>query len=148
MRTTIKSFVLAALLVSPCFADDDPTQAYIERQSFVETVPLSDVAALLDQPKALEPFLDWEWPEEVIKHPAVTRNDDQLTVRFAKYHPLILKDIVIESTDEAEGDAQRYEYLASTAQFHIFAVYFQHDQPGFLLVKQTGEKTYYVNTHE
>ena len=148
LRSVCKSLALSALIISyPCAAEDyDYSQGYIFAQPQIQSVPLSEVSALLDEPVDFESYLDGEWTEAT--HRAIERTDDQLLVRFAQKEPLTLKDFTLEATAEVEGDSQRFVYLKSTADYHIIGVLFEHDQPGFLAVQQQGEGRYFINTHE
>lgn len=146
----IKGLILAAALI----ANVSWAQSYsyqqgaIFEQSFVTRIDLATAGELLKDAERLTPYLDWEWDDETIATKEVKRVKDRLVIALANQQTLSLKDFSVDSSAEAEGDFQEFQYLQSTADFHIIGVLFGHDQPAFLLVSKAGDKVYFVDTHQ
>jgi len=128
----------------------DINQGYIFDQKYVQRIDLAKGDELIGEAGGIEKFrkydtYKWEVHGDRAMPAGVNRNGDRLVFKFPSRPELSLRDFEVKSTDDREGDSQRFIYLHSFANYHLVGIPFGHDEPGFLLIEKSGAKIYFVD---
>lgn len=121
-------------------------QGYIFDQHYVTRVSVSEVEKIANIPGLFGPLMSFEWTKakEEIKTSRVKRLGSRLVVEFGANASLSLKNF---STKKGDGELQVFKYIKSVPGYHIVGVEYGHDQPQFMLISESGNHIYFVNTN-
>mgnify|MGYP003345603810 CR=1 FL=1 len=74
----------------------------------------------------------------------VRKTDDALIFQVQGQPELKLTDYQSRNDDDPK-DSQQFSYLKSLSQFHVVAVTFRFNRPGFMLINKETLKTYFID---
>lgn len=119
---------------------------YVFDQPYVERVSINRAEELAGVPRLFEPLMSFEWTQgkEEIHDRRVRRRGDRLILSRGGGRVLSLRNY---STKRGDGESQSFKYVMSVPGYHVIGVEYGHDQPQYLLVADSGEKVYFVNTN-
>ena len=119
---------------------------YIFDQGYVKRISLSQAEKIANIPGLFEPLMSFDWTrgKEDIKDTRVKRFDGRLVFEFGSNACLSLKDF---STKKGDGELQVFKYIKSIPGYHLVGVEYGHDQPQFMLISESGNHIYFVNTN-
>ena len=122
---------------------------YIFEQSYVKRISLIQAEKIANIPGLFEPLMSWEWTrgKEEVRDKRIQRDRDRLVIEFGNNKNLSLKNFSTKATKNGDGDSQVFKYIKNISGYYVIGVVYGHDQPQFLLISDSGNHIYFVNTN-